>query len=74
MNKDIGNIKSFLKSKDPKKLTDLMLENNIKTRAYHDYRIVYADGFWFAWFEVDINDILAEKLNNVRISKGQRSQ
>ena len=74
MNKDIGNIKSFLQSKDPKKLTDLMLENNIKTRCYHDYRIIHADGIWYAWFEVDINDILTEKLNNVRISKRQRSE
>lgn len=72
MNKDIGNIKSFLKSKDPKKLTDLMLENNIKTKHYHDYRIIFADGFWYAWYEIDINDLLKEKMDDVRNTKGQR--
>ena len=70
MNKDIGNIKSFLKHKDATKLTDLMIENNIKTRCYHDYKIIYAEGFWYAWFEVDINDLIKEKLNG--IGKRQR--
>lgn len=70
MTKDIGNIKSFLKHKNPTRLTDLMLENNLKTKCYHDYRIVFAEGFWYAWFEVDINDILTEKIKNVRNSKG----
>jgi hypothetical protein len=65
MQKDLGNIKSFLKHKKPEKLTDLMLENNIKTRCYHDYRIVYADGFWYAWYEVDINEFLREKMSDV---------
>lgn len=70
MKKDIGNIKSFIKHKNPAKLTDLMLENNIKTKHYHDYRIIFADGIWYAWFEIDINDLLTEKINNVRNSKG----
>ena len=74
MNKDIGNIKSFFKHKNPVKLTDLMLENNIKTKHYHDYRIIYAEGFWYAWFEIDINDLLTEKMNNVRINEGQRNK
>ena len=69
LNKDLGDIKSFLKSKKPEKLTDLMLENNIKTRCYHDYRIVFADGFWYAWYEIDINDLIREKMNNVTKSK-----
>jgi hypothetical protein len=69
MNKDVGNIKTFLKHQDPKKLTDMMLENNVKTRNYYNYTIIYANGFWFAWFEIDINDLLTEKLNNVGKSK-----
>lgn len=64
-----GFIKAFLKAKDPKKLMDLMLENNVKKRAYHKYDVVYADGFWFAWYEVDINNFLSEKVKDV-ISKG----
>lgn len=70
MTKDMGNIKAFLKHKNPAKLTDLMLENNLKTKRYHDYRIIFADGFWYAWFEIDINDLLQEKLNDVRKRKG----
>lgn len=64
-NKDLGDIKTFLKSKSPGKLTDLMLENNIKTKAYHDYKIIHADGFWYAWFEMDINLLLTEKYKDV---------
>jgi hypothetical protein len=51
-------------------MVDLMLENNLKTKHYHDYRIIFADGMWYAWFEIDINDLLQEKLNDVRKRKG----
>ena len=71
MNKDLGDIKTFLKSEDPEKLTDMMLANNIKTRCYHDYRIVFDGKFWFAWFEMDLNDLINEKMNDVRNGKGQ---
>ena len=70
MHKDIGNIKAFLKHKNPTKLTDIMLENNLKTKHYHDYRIVFAEGFWYAWYEIDINDLLTEKMKDVRKRQG----
>jgi hypothetical protein len=70
MHKNSGNIKSFLKHKNPNKLTDLMLENNLRTKSYHDYRIVFAEGFWYAWYEIDINDLLTEKMKDVRKRQG----
>lgn len=69
--RDMGSVKTFLFHKDPAKLTGLMLANNIKTSCYHDYRIVFADGLWYAWFEVDLNDILSGKAaHDVRGDKG----
>ena len=72
MMKDMGHVLTFLKSKDPNELSKLMIDNNSKKNSYHGYTIIFADGFWYAWFEVDINDILSEKIKDVRISKGQR--
>lgn len=72
MNKNLGWIKSFLKAKKPEKLMDLMLENNLKMKAYHDYDIIFDGQNWFAWFDVDINNLINEKVNVER--KGQRSK
>lgn len=55
-------IKSYLKAKNPETLKVLMLNNNIKRAAYHSYDIVFADGFWFAWYEVSADQLLKEQV------------
>lgn len=70
MIKNIGHIKSFLKHKNPSELTKLMLKNNVKTGCYHDYVIVFAEGLWYAWYEIDLNDIIQENTDDIRGSKG----
>ena len=48
-----------------------MLENNLKKRQYHSYDVVFADGFWYAWFVADINDLIdTKKAVDVRKRKG----
>jgi hypothetical protein len=58
MQLNAGHIKSFLKAKTAEKLMKLMLENNVRKSSWHDYQIIYVDGFWYAWFTADINDLL----------------
>jgi hypothetical protein len=71
MQKTLGHIKLFLKAKKPEILQDLMLQNNIKTSCYHDYRIMNVDGFWYAWYEMDANALIEEKFRNVDSNKRQ---
>lgn len=63
MQKTVSHIKYFLKAKSPVALQHLMLKNSIRTKHYHDYRIVYADGFWFAWYEHTADDLIKDELN-----------
>lgn len=70
MNKDINTIKAFLKARTAEELQELMLQNNIKTRAYHDYRIIYTGTNWYAWFESQVDDYIKDKLD----VKRQRSR
>lgn len=45
------NIPHFLKARSPDGLRALMLENNNKRGCeFQYYQIVFADGFWYAWF------------------------
>lgn len=66
MQKTLDDVKYFLKAKKPETLQVLMVENNIKTQAYHDYRIVFADGFWYAWFEGSATEFLKSEVNRIR--------
>jgi hypothetical protein len=63
-------IKDFLKAKRPVDLQKLMLENSIKTRSYHDYNIIFAEGFWYAWFEVDGSNLIEKEYDAINKSKG----
>ena len=62
--KSMGHVLTFLKHKKPEKLTELMLQNNVQKKAYHGYTIVFSEGFWYAWYEVDINDLMSETIKN----------
>lgn len=64
MSKTLNDIKYFLKSKTAKGLQLEMYKNNIKTRAYHDYRVIYADGYFYAWFENAAQNFEKEALND----------
>ena len=65
MQKSLDDIKYFLKARKPETLQVLMAQNNIKTQAYHDYHIVYADGFWFAWYEGSANDLIKKEVERI---------
>lgn len=65
MQKNLDDVKYFLKAKKPESLQVLMIQNNIKTGKYHDYRIVFAEGFWFAWYEDSANDFLKKEVERV---------
>ena len=59
----------YLESKTPEALKLKMLANNIKRRAYHEYRIVHDGNNWFAWYEVEADEVLQkefERLNELK--------
>lgn len=70
MSKDLGDIKTFLKHKSPDKLTELMLANNVKSKKYHDYVIIFDGTSWFAWYEIDINEYIDRNRTDGRNGKG----
>lgn len=59
----------YLESKTPEALKLKMLANNIKRRCYHEYRIVHDGSNWFAWYEVEADEVLQkefERLNELK--------
>jgi len=65
MIKTAAHVKFFLKAKKPEGLRMLMLNNNIKRKAYHDYKIVFAEGFWYAWYDTDAEELLKEEVDKL---------
>lgn len=63
LKKDINWIKTFLKAKTAEELQELMLQNNIKRKAYHDYQITFTGTNWYAWFEMPLDDVIMEKVS-----------
>jgi hypothetical protein len=61
-------VKVYLKDKNPDKLIKKQLANNVKYSAAFEYDIVYAAGFWYAWFEIDLNAL--KTLNMLNLKKG----
>ena len=61
MEKNSSVIKFFLKAKRPEGLRILMLQNNAKSGAYHDYRVMFAEGFWYAWYDGDSQELIREE-------------
>ncbi|MDH3324129.1 MAG: hypothetical protein OEL89_00660 [Candidatus Peregrinibacteria bacterium] len=47
-------IKVFLKAKTPDLLVQMQLRNNITHSTKFDYDIIFAKGWWYAFFEADI--------------------
>lgn len=48
---NIFNLPTYIKARSPDGLRALMLENNAKRGTeFQYYQIVFADGYWFAWF------------------------
>lgn len=66
MQKDINYIYAFLKAKSADELQEMMLQNNISKKAYHQYQIVYSGSNWYAWYETKLDDLIVEKLNGKR--------
>jgi hypothetical protein len=64
----------YLKSRSAESLKNLMIQNNIKRNMYFSYKIIYAEGFWYAWFEAPMDEALMEAYDNINGRKGQRSQ
>jgi hypothetical protein len=69
MSKNELTIKDFVKAKTPEELQKKMLLNSIKTKAYHDYRIIFANGFWYAWFEMNADELISFEMNNLTKAK-----
>jgi hypothetical protein len=63
--KTLNDTKFYLKAKTAEGLKILMLRNNISRQAYHGYTIIFADGFWFAWYDGPVDEFVTEKLNAI---------
>lgn len=66
-------VRMFLRADSAEELVRLQLQTNLMLRGRADYSdIQFADGFWYAWFLVDLdkNQALMEQLsgttNNAR--------
>ena len=42
-----------------------MLENNLKRKAWHQYQISFAEGFWFAWYYVDLSGVYNKEVEEL---------
>lgn len=63
-------IKYYLKASSPEALKILMFQNNVKTNMYYNYEIMFANGFWFAWYEATADKMLTEKYDTIDGRKG----
>lgn len=60
-------IKLFLKTKKPEALQVLMLNNNIEKDSFFDYHIVFADGFWFAWYNYEATKFIEDEVQRLEL-------
>ena len=51
-----------------------MIANNFKAGKYYRYDIIFANGFWFAWYEEVLSEIALEKYATIDGRKGQRGE
>lgn len=65
MTKKITHIKAFLKATKPEGLKLLMLRNNFDTSCYHDYVITHDGASWFAWYEVDAENLYTDEIKRL---------
>ena len=68
-----NHIKYYLKARTAEGLRVLMTQNSINANTYYGYEIIYAEGFWYAWFE-DTVDREMNKNDIIDSGKGQRSK
>jgi hypothetical protein len=66
-------IKYYLKARTPEGLRFLMVQNSTKANKYYGYDIIFANGFWYAWFE-DSTDREMLTDDTINGHKGQRVQ
>lgn len=60
----------FLKAASPKQLERLMLQNNLKRRAWHNYQIVFDGKAWYAWYYVDLSGSMNQEINEIENTGG----
>lgn len=62
----------YLKAKSPDALRLLMLANNMRRGAYHEYRVTHDGKDWFAWYETESSDLVKKQYEalNERLPKG----
>lgn len=64
-------IPDFLKARSPEGLRRLMLERNLKDgKQYNYFSIQQSNGYWFAWFYVDLTDNFTGKIEKI-ITEGK---
>lgn len=52
----------YVRAKTPDALIKAMLLNNTKLKAYVGYfDIQFVNGYWYAWFTIDIEKMLEQK-------------
>jgi len=54
--KTINDSQHYLKAKSAEGLKYLMMKNNLDRNAYHGYQIVFANGFWYAWYDASLSN------------------
>ena len=67
-------IKTFLVAKSAKELEKKMLQNSIKLKAYVPYHIVFANNEWYAWYEIEMDQLFQGELDVINKRKGQRAE
>lgn len=55
----INNIPTYLQARSPKRLRQLMLQNNIRSGWIFKYDIIFASGVWYAWYYSDAKTQIA---------------
>lgn len=58
-------IPRYLKAATPQGLEKAMFKNNVKRRAFHDYKIVFDGKAWFAWYYADVSGTYNQEINEV---------
>jgi len=69
--KTILDTQHYVKAKTAEGLKTLMLKNNVDRNSYHGYQIVFANGFWYAWYDAKAKDMTMEEMDAIDGRKGQ---
>lgn len=69
--KTVEDVKYFLRAKTVDGLQVLMVENNIKTQAYHDYQVFFDGKIWYAMYEGKADAVLLKMVNGRGSTNGK---